>query len=35
MMKQKNAAKGLMIIGSLRKAGITTYMKQGKVIILR
>ena len=32
MMKQKNAAKGLMIIGSLRKAGITTYMKQGKVI---
>ena len=31
-MKQKYAAKGLVMIGSLRKAGITTYVKQGQVI---
>ena len=31
-MKTKNAAKGLMMIGSLRSAGITTYMKQGQLI---
>lgn len=31
-MKKKNTAKGLMMIGSLRSAGITTYMKQGQLI---
>ena len=31
-MKQKNTSKGLMMVGSLRKAGITTYMKQGQLI---
>ena len=31
-MKQKYAAKGLIMIGSLRKAGVTTYVKQGQVI---
>ena len=32
-MKRKGTGKGLMIIGSLRKDGITTYMKQGQMII--
>ena len=31
-MKKNNVGKGLMIVGSLRKAGITTYMKQGQLI---
>ena len=31
-MRQKHTAKGLMMVGSLRRAGITTYMKQGKLI---
>ena len=31
-MKKKNTAKGLMMIGSLRSAGVTTYMKQGQMI---
>ena len=32
MMRKKSTSKGLMLIGSLRKAGVTTYMKQGKMI---
>lgn len=32
MMSKKSTSKGLMLIGSLRKAGVTTYMKQGKMI---
>lgn len=31
-MNKKNTARGLILIGSLRKAGVTTYMKQGKMI---
>lgn len=31
-MKKKSTSKGLMLIGSLRKSGVTTYMKQGKMI---
>lgn len=31
-MNKKNEFKGLVLIGSLRKAGVTTYMKQGKLI---
>lgn len=31
-MNKKSTSKGLMLIGSLRKAGVTTYMKQGKMI---
>jgi hypothetical protein len=31
-MDKKSTSKGLMLIGSLRKAGVTTYMKQGKMI---
>ena len=31
-MRKKSTSKGLMLIGSLRKAGVTTYMKQGKMI---
>ena len=31
-MNKKTTSKGLMLIGSLRKAGVTTYMKQGKMI---
>ena len=31
-MKKKSTSKGLMLIGSLRKAGVTTYMKQGRMI---
>ena len=31
-MSKKSTPKGLMLIGSLRKAGVTTYMKQGKMI---
>ena len=31
-MGKKDVAKGLMLVGSLRKAGVTTYMKQGKMI---
>ena len=31
-MKKKSTGKGLMMIGSLRSAGITTYLKQGKMI---
>lgn len=31
-MKRKGTSKGLMIVGSLRTAGVTTYMKQGKLI---
>lgn len=31
-MKKNNDSKGLMLVGSLRKAGITTYMKQGQLI---
>lgn len=31
-MKTKNVANGLVMIGSLRSAGITTYMKQGQLI---
>ena len=31
-MNKKGTSKGLMLIGSLRKAGVTTYMKQGKMI---
>lgn len=31
-MSKKSTSKGLMLIGSLRKAGVTTYMKQGKII---
>lgn len=29
---QKSTAKGLIMVGSLRSAGITTYMRQGKVV---
>ena len=32
VMSKKGTSKGLMLIGSLRKAGVTTYMKQGKMI---
>ena len=28
-MKRKGTGKGIMAIGSMRKDGITTYMKQG------
>jgi hypothetical protein len=31
-MMKKNSAKGLMMIGSLRSAGVTTYMRQGKLV---
>ena len=31
-MKTKGTSKGIMIVGSLRSAGVTTYMKQGKLI---
>jgi len=31
-MNKKSTSKGLILIGSLRKAGVTTYMKQGKLI---
>ena len=31
-MDKKSTSKGLMLLGSLRKAGVTTYMKQGKMI---
>ena len=31
-MSKKSTSKGLILIGSLRKAGVTTYMKQGKMI---
>lgn len=31
-MKKKSTSKGLMMVGSLRTSGITTYMKQGKLI---
>ena len=32
-MKRKGTGKGLMVVGSMRKDGITTYMKQGRIII--
>ena len=32
-MKRKGTGKGLMVIGSLRQDGITTYMKQGRMIV--
>ncbi len=32
-MNKKSTSKGLMLIGSLRKAGVTTYMKQGKMVM--
>jgi len=32
MKKKTNASKGLMMVGSLRTAGITTYLKQGQLI---
>ena len=32
-MKRKGTGKGLMLVGSMRKDGITTYMKQGRMII--
>jgi len=32
-MKRKGTGKGIMAIGSLRTDGITTYMKQGRLII--
>ena len=32
-MKRKGTGKGLMVVGSMRKDGITTYMKQGRLII--
>ena len=32
-MKKKGTGKGLMIVGSMRKDGITTYMKQGRMIV--
>ena len=31
-MKKKNTSKGLMLVGSLRTSGVTTYLKQGKLI---
>ena len=31
-MKKKSAGKGLMLIGSLRKAGITIYQRQGQMV---
>jgi hypothetical protein len=31
-MKKEKTGKGLMLIGSLRTSGMTTYMKQGKMI---
>ena len=31
-MKKKSTSKGLMLVGSLRTSGITTYLKQGKLI---
>ena len=31
-MKKKSTSKGLMMVGSLRTSGITTYLKQGKLI---
>ena len=32
-MKRKGTGKGLMVVGSLRQDGITTYMKQGRMIV--
>ena len=32
-MKRKGTGKGLMVVGSMRKDGITTYMKQGRMIV--
>ena len=32
-MKRKGTGKGLMVVGSMRRDGITTYMKQGQLII--
>lgn len=32
-MKRKGTGKGLMAVGSLRQDGITTYMKQGRMIV--
>jgi len=32
MKKKTNASKGLMMVGSLRTAGVTTYLKQGQLI---
>jgi len=32
-MKRKGTGKGLMVVGSMRKDGITTYLKQGQLII--
>ena len=32
MKKKTNASKGLMMVGSLRTSGITTYLKQGRLI---
>ena len=31
-MKKNSTTKGLMLIGSLRTSGVTTYLKQGKLI---
>ncbi|MBO4662700.1 MAG: hypothetical protein J5630_08395 [Bacteroidaceae bacterium] len=31
-MSKKGISKGLVMLGSLRKAGVTTYMKQGRVV---
>ena len=31
-MKKKSTSKGVMMVGSLRTSGITTYLKQGKLI---
>ena len=32
-MKRKGSGKGLMVVGSMRRDGITTYMKQGRMIV--
>lgn len=32
-MKRRGTGKGLMVVGSMRKDGITTYLKQGQLII--
>ena len=31
-MKKKETSKGLMIVGSMRSAGVTTYMRQGRLV---
>lgn len=32
-MKKKGTTKGMMVVGSLRRDGLTTYTKQGRLIV--